>query len=191
MVSRSFGKPITTYEEMLDPLLCFTVSAARQLRKARQMTGKMSVFISTGKFAAEKYYTNGRETSFIKPVSNDSDLMSCSEQMLKEIFIPGYKYKKCGVLLCDFSDISTGRQTSLFDEENGTDKKKLRVASAVDSINREFKQGIIKPAVLFEAPEQEKKWAPKSEFKAAGGLKKDSPLPDGLRFQNHSEDFAL
>ena len=66
----------------------------------------------------------------------------------------------------------------------------IRVASAVDSINREFKQGIIKPAALFEAPEHEKKWAPRSEFKSGGESKKDSPLPDGLRFQNHSEDFA-
>lgn len=116
--------------------------------------------------------------------------MSSAEQMLKEIFIPGYKYKKCGVILSDFSDISAGRQTALFDEENGADEKKLRVASAVDSINREFKQGIIKPAALFEAPEHEKKWAPRSEFKSEGGRKKESPLPNGLRFQNHSEDFA-
>jgi len=68
--------------------------------------------------------------------------MSSAEQMLKEIFIPGYKYKKCGVILSNFSDISAGRQAALFEEENGTDEKKLRVASAVDSINREFKQGI-------------------------------------------------
>ena len=190
MVSRSFGNPITTYEEMLDPLLCFTVSAAKQLRKARQTTGKMSVFISTSRFDAEKFYANGRETTFIRPVSLDADLMSSAEKMLKEIFIPGYKYKKCGVILSNFSDISAGRQAALFEEENGGDEKKLRVASAVDSINREFKQGIIKPAALFEAPEHEKKWAPRSEFKSGGESKKDSPLPDGLRFQNHSEDFA-
>ena len=110
--------------------------------------------------------------------------------MLKEIFILGYKYKKCGVILSNFSDISAGRQAALFDEENGADEKKLRVASAVDSINREFKQGIIKPAALFEAPEHQKKWAPRSEFRSEGGRKKDSPLPEGLRFQNHSEDFA-
>lgn len=190
MVSRSFGNPITTYEEMLDPLLCFTVSAAKQLRKARQTTGKMSVFISTSRFDPEKFYANGRETTFIRPVSLDADLMSSAEKMLKEIFIPGYKYKKCGVILSNFSDISAGRQAALFEEENGGDEKKLRVASAVDSINREFKQGIIKPAALFEAPEHEKKWAPRSEFKSGERRKKDPPLLEGLRFQNHSDDFA-
>ena len=66
MVSRSFGNPITEYEDMLDPLLCFTVSAGRQLRKAGQTAGKMSVFISTNRFDREKYYANGRETSFRK-----------------------------------------------------------------------------------------------------------------------------
>lgn len=65
------------------------------------------------------------------------------------------------------------------------------MASAVDSINREFRQGIIKPAALFDAPDHEKKSGPQDqEFRSEGGCKKDSPLPDGLRFQNHSEDFA-
>ena len=93
------------------------------------------------------------------------------------------------MILSDFSDISAGRQTVLFDEAE-EDYRKLRVASAVDSINRELRQGIIKPAILFDAPDHEKKWAPRSEFKSEGGRKKDSPLPEGLRFQNHSEDFA-
>ena len=174
---------------MLDPLLCFTVSAARQLRKAGQTAGKMYVFISTSRFDREKYYANGRETSFASPVSLDSELMSCAELMLKEIFIRDYKYKKCGVILSDFSDISAGRQTALF-EGQAEEEKKLRVASAVDSINIEFGHGIIKPAVLFDPPDHERKWVPKSEFKSEGGGKKDPPLSDGLRFQNHSEDFA-
>jgi len=189
MVSRSFGSPITEYEDMLDPLLCFTVSAARQLRKAGRTAGKMSIFISTSRFDREKYYANGRETHFARPASLDSEFMSCAERMLKEIFIPGCKYKRCGVILSDFSDISAGRQAALFDDDE-EDERKLRVASAVDSINREFRQGIIKPAALFDAPDHEKKWAPRSEFRSEGGCKKDSPLPDGLRFQNHSEDFA-
>ncbi len=189
MVSRSFGDPITEYEEMLDPMLCFTVSAGRQLRKAGQTAGKISVFISTSRFDRENYYANGRETSFASPVSLDSELMSCAERMLREIFIPGYKYKRCGVILSDFSDISAGRQTALFDEAEEDDRK-LRVASAVDSINRELGQAIIKPAILFDAPYHEKKWAPRAEFKSEVSRKKDPPLPEGLRFQNHSEDFV-
>jgi Nucleotidyltransferase/DNA polymerase involved in DNA repair len=93
MVSVRSETPITTYEEMLDPLLSLHGSAARQLRKARQTAGKMSVFISTSRFDAEKYYANGRETSFIRPVSLDSDLMRSAEQMLKEIFIPDTNIK--------------------------------------------------------------------------------------------------
>ncbi|NLV81747.1 MAG: hypothetical protein GXZ18_01895, partial [Synergistaceae bacterium] len=190
MVSRSFGKPITTYEDMLDPLLCFTVSAARQLRNSKQMARKMSVYISTSRFNAEKYYANGKVISFNKPCCTDTELMECAEAVLEEIFIPGYEYKKCGVILSNFEDVSIGRQTCLFDEERCEDEKNLRVASAVDSINDEFRKGIIKPASLFEPPNHKRKWAPKSEFNSADGGKEDSPLPDGLRFQSHSEDFV-
>lgn len=44
-----------TMEEVLDPLLCFAVSAARQLRKSAQAAGKISVFISTSRFDTENY----------------------------------------------------------------------------------------------------------------------------------------
>ncbi|MGI6442609.1 MAG: Y-family DNA polymerase [Synergistaceae bacterium] len=191
MVSRSFGTAITTYEELLDPLLCFTVSAGKQLRKAKQMAGKLSVFISTSRFNEDNYYANSKEISFDNPCCTDSELMECTEAIFEEIFMPGYEYKKCGVILSNFVDVSAGIQTSLFEEKRCEDEKNLRVASAVDSINNKFKQGIIKPASLFEAPDQEKKWAPKSEFHSKKVEKKeDSSLPDGIRFQNHSEDFV-
>lgn len=189
MVSRSFGTAITTFENLLDPILCFTVSAGKQLRKAKQMTGKISIFISTNRFDPENYYSNCKEFLFTTPCCTDLELMDAAENILKEIFISGYQYKKCGVILSNFKDVSAGIQSSLFEEQRSVDEKNLRVASAVDSINRKFKHGIIKPATLFEAPNEEKKWAPKSEYVAKKEKKEESPLPDGIRFQSHSEDF--
>ena len=85
MVSRSFGTAITTYEELLDPLLCFTVSAGKQLRKAKQMAGKLSVFISTSRFNEDNYYANSKEISFDNPCCTDSELMECTEAIFEEI----------------------------------------------------------------------------------------------------------
>lgn len=188
MVSRSFGNSVTKYADMLDPLLCFTASAARQLRKARQNTGKMAIFISTNRFDQEKFYANGKEHSFREPKFLDADLMASAEAMLKEIFIEGYQYKKCGVVLSDFTDTSAGIQTALFTESGNMVYRRTRAAETIDNINSEYRQSLIKPAVLFNSPDDEKKWMPKSEFNSGGKQLKESPLPDGLLFQSHSED---
>ena len=66
MVSRSFGSPITEYEDMLDPLLCFTVSAARQLRKPAGL--RENVHISTSRFDRKNTMpTDGRRTLQDRP----------------------------------------------------------------------------------------------------------------------------
>lgn len=84
-----------------------------------------------------------------------------------------------------FSDTSEGVQKSLFEEEE--DEKKLAAMKAVDRVNKECTASLLKPAALFSPPDTERKWAPKSEFRSEKG-RKDSPLPDGLRFQSHAED---
>ncbi len=185
MVSRSFGEAITTLEEMSDPLLCFAVSAARQLRKSGQAAHKISVYISTGKFTSGEYYSNIKDITFSEPKTLDSDFIAAARKALVEIFRPGYRYKKCGVILSGFSDTSEGVQKSLFEEEE--DEKKLAAMKAVDRVNKECTASLLKPAALFSPPDTERKWAPKSEFRSEKG-RKDSPLPDGLRFQSHAED---
>ena len=185
MVSRSFGEAITTFEDMLDPLLCFTVSAARQLRKSGQGAYKISVYISTSKFTLGEHYSNVKEITFSDPKTLDSDFIAATRKALSDIFLPGYLYKKCGVILSNFSDTKEGVQQSLFEEAD--EERKLAAMKAVDSVNKEGTASLLKPAALFSPPDTERKWAPKSEFRSDKS-KKDSPLPDGLRFQSHAED---
>ncbi len=187
MVSRSFGSPITTYEDMLDPLLCFTVSAAKQLRKSKLAASRITIYISTSRFNQEKFYANAKDTFFHEPKILDIDFIRTAEALLKDIFIAGYDYKKCSVILSGFSDTSSGIQATLFSAKQDAEEKRVKAMIAVDTINGEARSTIIKPAALFSALDEEKKWAPKSEFKSEF-KKKDSPLPDGLRFQSHAED---
>ncbi|MEG1837072.1 MAG: Y-family DNA polymerase [Synergistaceae bacterium] len=187
MVSRSFGDEIRSFDDILDPLLCFTVSAASQLRKSGQCATKLTVFIATNRFGGDSYYTNSREFVFDSPRFSDVDFMNEAVRMLKEIYADGFIYKKCGVIISGLQDCSAARQSSLFPAEN--DDKDKSLSSAVDKLNLENISSLIKPAALFSPPNCEKKWAPKSEFH---GDKKeeDSSMPEGLRFQNHAEDFA-
>ena len=58
-VSRTCSTKLTEYEKLLDPLLCFTVSACAQMRRYGLMANKMSVYLSTSWFAeASENYSN-------------------------------------------------------------------------------------------------------------------------------------
>ena len=162
-VSRTFSTKISSYDELIDPLLCFTVSAAAQMRKHKLAAQKFAIYISTGRFAEEsqKYY-NWAEARFPVPKFADSDFIETAQKLLKSIYRDGYKYNKCGVMLHELTDTGHGMQSSLFPEEEGVEvsPKKLAFSKAVDGLNDEYKKSVIKPAVLFK---EDRSWTPKSE----------------------------
>ena len=139
----------------------------------------------TSPFAEKRYY-NTAETEFSSPKYLDGDLMAAAASVMKKIYSDGYEYKKCGVMLSCLSDISAGAQSTLFEDVSGG--RRARLAAAVDAINSELGCGAVKPAILFSSHGKEKPWAPRSEFRSAGGRIRQH-LPDGVRFQSHAEDL--
>lgn len=188
MVSRSFGQPITTYGDLLDPLICFTVSASKQLRLAKQKAKRLCISVETSRFKPEKFYANQKEVIFSTPTDLDSVFIPAVKQAFQDIYVAGYEYKRCGVVLYNFSDMSCGCQTALFSDSGEAMDKRARASEAADIINRECGRPVIRPAAVFARPGEIKAWLPKSEYKSNATVKADSPLPNGLRFQSHAED---
>jgi len=195
-VSRSFGSPLVAYEDLLSPLRCFVSAAARQLRMSRQAARRMSIHIETSRFMRGGCYAASRDAVFPEPKFWDADFISAAEDILRDIYVPGYKYKKCGVVLSSLSDISCAAQMSLFEERAGSSlcERKRNAADAVDAINAECGRSVIKPAVLYDPDGAQRKWAPRSEHRRQDVLKsKENNLPvcgrRGPRFQNIAADF--
>lgn len=188
MVSRSFGQPITRFADLLDPLICFTVSASKQLRAARQKAGRLCISIETSRFRPEKFYANQKEVIFNTPTDLDSVFIPAVKQAFQDIFVSSYEYKRAGVILYDFVDTSSGSQTALFSDTGEVEDKRALASKAADTINRECGRPVIRPAAVFTRPGEIKAWLPKSEYKSNATVKADSPLPNGLRFQSHAED---
>lgn len=196
-VSRSFSTKLTRYEELLDPLLCFTVSACQQLRKARLAANKINIYITTGYARpGEDGYTNWADLRFSQPSYYDGDFIKAAEEMLRKIYKPGYKYSKCGITLYDLTDISAGVQTSLFigDEVEQPEEsaKKQAAIKAIDTINAAYSSPVIKPAVLYAS---DHKWTPKSEMRSESAeyikdlTHKEHKNNENRSFKSHSMDF--
>jgi DNA polymerase V len=58
MVSRSFGRPITTLTEIREAVATYTTRAAEKLRQNRVAAGVVTVFLMTNRFTDEPQYAN-------------------------------------------------------------------------------------------------------------------------------------
>lgn len=183
-VSRTFGHPVKKFEDLLDPLLCFSVSAARQLRRAQQSARKVHIYIRTSPFNDDYFYRNA-DYEFEKPEFLDSAFMGAVHEMLKKIFESGRAYKKAGVYLNDFYDRSVCAQQFLFCADN----TRLKLAAeAADTINSELGISAVKPAVLFTAPGMEKLWRPNANLSDGAKPGQENSAFDGMRFMSHAMD---
>ena len=139
-VSRSFGKPITDYEELHNIISTFTSMAAEKLRKGGMVAGGLSVFIRTNPFQHDQPQYSNAQTIGIMPATNHTqDLHKIAHQMLKKIYQPGYNYKKAGILLLDLVLAENNPQT-LF---HTPDARTAKLIETFDAINQKFGSGSV------------------------------------------------
>ena len=93
MVSRSFGRPITTLDEMREAVATYTTRAAEKLRKARVAAGVLTVFITTNQFRDEPQYHNAVTLTLPVATSDTAELLAYALCGMEHIFQAGFRYK--------------------------------------------------------------------------------------------------
>ena len=136
MTSRTFGKVLTSRDEIADAIVSFAEKTARQLRDESSVAGSIMVFVRGDRFREDlPFYSNSCQLRLEIP-SNDT--MTIAQQALKAfniIWRDGFSYRKAGVMALD---IERGKaiQLSLFDPyDHG---KLRRLMTSIDSINNSY-----------------------------------------------------
>ncbi|MDF1544820.1 MAG: Y-family DNA polymerase [bacterium] len=138
--SRSFIKPIDSYEEIRRRLSSYVATAAAKLRGQDSMAGIITVHISTSPFnKKQRHYSRSLPIRLPSPSDDTTLLIRYMETGLKKIFVPEIPYKKAGVVLSEFSNRSEC-QTDLFDS-NKSSEKSSRLMEAIDSLNDRIGSG--------------------------------------------------
>lgn len=135
MCSRSFGRRITTFEQMSEAIAQYTARAAEKLRQENQQAKMLTVFVQTSQFKeSQKTYSNSATGELILPGSDTRELNVLAMQLLKRVWREGYSYSKGGVMLSDFYD-NDAYQPGLFDDvEKRPNSTKLM--PVLDEINQ-------------------------------------------------------
>lgn len=140
--SRSFGKMVEDIDTISEAIATHASTCARKLREQKSFAQSLMVFIHTNNFREDlpQYWKN---TIIKLPVpTNDSiEIVHYALEGLKSIFIPGYQYKKAGVII---TEIVTSAQLGLFDTVDREKREKLM--QAIDKVNGEHRH-LVKLAV--------------------------------------------
>ncbi len=155
--SRSFGQLLTTQEDISQAVANYANKCAQKLRKQKSCAGVVHVFVQTNRFRTQdKYFF--QSISMELPVASNSsqEIISYALKGLREIFQPGYNFKKAGVMVMDIVP-ENQIQYGLFDTVNRDRDKKLM--DSYDKINQLFGKDLVR----FAAQGYGKRWRLKQE----------------------------
>jgi DNA polymerase V len=99
MVSRSFGRPITTLIEMREAVATYKTRAAEKLRRHDVAAGVVTVFLRTNRFTDEPQDSNSVTISLPVATQDTAELIRYALRGIEPLFREGYRYQKAGVIL--------------------------------------------------------------------------------------------
>jgi DNA polymerase V len=156
MSSKSFGRPVTDLDDLLEAVGDYTARAAAKLRAQGSVCRLVDVWLTTNRHKdGEKQYSAGTVVRLDEATDYLPDLVSAARRGLESLFKTGYRYKKAAVFLSGIED-GTGRQSDLFRVQ---DPRKSALMAAVDEIASKYGPG----SVCCTPQRQSSSWAMRRE----------------------------
>ena len=134
--SRSFGKTVTEKSELAEALATFVNKASIKLREQSSCAAVLCVYLQAtfnAKEGTRRQYS--LTVPLPAPTNYTPQIITAAKEVLEQIFCPGEKYKKCGVILLDLIQ-EKNVAPDLFIERLNPNKSKLM--EVIDSINKRY-----------------------------------------------------
>ena len=134
--SRSFASMITDLDELRTHVSNYAVRCAEKLRQQGSVASIVAVFLNTNPFREDlPQYWNFQEQRLITPTATTTTIVQTAAHLLEQLYLPGYKYKKAGVIVMDIGPNSPV-QSDLFDTNAEQFQRMRRLDAVIDRINR-------------------------------------------------------
>ena len=158
--SRSFGNPVTEFNDMKEALDFYLNNASLKMRKQNLSASAISVFLNTNRFRKDELqYSNSITSKLASPTNSTRELRITAKKLLKTIYLDGYRYKNVGVMLLGLEPEQANSKRLFGESEHIKDK---RLMKSLDIISERFGKGKIDFGVITK----EKHWEMKAERKS-------------------------
>lgn len=161
-VTRSFGQPVTSWDEMREAIAAFAVRAAEKLRAGGLAAEHIQVFCHTSPFRQDEPRYGNAATMLLRPQTNDTGvLLAHAVEAGRRIWRDGYQYSKAGVVLSGLVPESKVQPVLPFDHpavpaeppvtepvDDTVTGRRARLDAVMDEINRKIGRGTVRPAAV-------------------------------------------
>jgi len=130
-VSRMFGKPVESAEELKEAVASYASRAGEKLRGQGLAAGVMTVYVTTSRFIENRYF-NSHTVEFAVATSDTIELIRNACRCIDRLYRKGCAFKKCGIIFNGLVPENQA-QKALFD--NVDRLKSQRLMRVIDSIN--------------------------------------------------------
>ena len=135
MCSRSFGQPVVDEQDLREAVSSYASRAAAKLRQQGSVASAVHVYLQTNPFKPqEKQYSQGLTLPFRAPTADTLRIVRAATAALTQLFRPGYRYKKAGVMLVGIQK-GTEQACGLFDTGKEKSEALMRVMDAINLRN--------------------------------------------------------
>jgi DNA polymerase V len=168
--SRSFGRPVTTKEELKEALAYHCSIAGERLRAEGMTAASLSIYLATS-WHIEDAFQTGATMNLATATDDTLIFIRAANEALEQCFKPGPKYMKAGILLLDLGERDR-QNVGLF--EPVQDERSQKLMSALDEINAKFGRGTARFAAQGEP---DASWHMKRNLKSGHLTTKWEELP--------------
>ena len=131
-VTRSFGAPVTSWQQMREAIASYATRAAEKMRRYKVAAENIFVFMHTNTFNNDPFYSNGASARFSETTNDTGEVVALAVRLGERLWRDGFRYSKCGVMITELVP-ETIRQPALWGELDR--EKRERAWRAMDKLN--------------------------------------------------------
>ena len=160
--TRSFGRPVTALQDLVEAVTTFCARAAEKLRTQRSHACLVRVFVHTSPFRRnDEQFSSNIVVPLRKPTSDTALIAQAALMGLKKIYRPGYNLAKAGVMLLDLIDATTEQHELSLDvppDDRGS------LMDTMDRLNRRYGRGTVTSGIADTGGRQ-RSWQMRQEMR--------------------------
>lgn len=146
--TRSFGRPVTDLEPLIEAVSEFASRAAVKLRRQHSHAGAVLCFVRTSPFRPAAQYSRSMVVPLLRPTADTALIAQAAIQGLQRIYKPGFNYAKAGVMLLELQpDTREQGELDLGGQEKEQEQGDRSVLmSTLDRVNERYGRGTVQLA---------------------------------------------
>lgn len=146
--SRSFGAPIFTADEMVEPISTYMTRAAEKLRRQEGVAHRVGVWLHTNVFRPQdRQHHPSVSVRLPEPTDDTIHLVGVAVYLMRRMIHNGERYAKAGVVLQEIQPKSVQQGVLFPTKQDALGDSRARLMAVLDRASTKWHRGIIAPGV--------------------------------------------